>query len=188
MIAFRRRQLACLVMNGTFKFAIAAALAAVPGLPSRTSDAASGISASPPAASTTAVSPADPKTVYKASRDLRVSHDAGETWEFVGPLPEAINDLAASKRDLKTLYAATKKGLLISRNAGLTWAPLLGGKPASIVEVTAEGVVYAFIINRGLVRSQEEPLRFIDLDYYGGFLFYLAADPAGMNRFVRDER
>ena len=53
-----------------------------------------------------------------------------------------------------------------------------------VIEVTPEGVIYAFIISRGLVRSREEPLRFTDLDYHGGFLFYLAADPAGTNRFV----
>lgn len=138
-------------------------------------------------AGTVAVSPADPATAFRARRSLSVSRDAGHTWTRVGPLPGTVNDLAASRRDPDTVYAATGAGLLVSRDAGRSWTGLVGGNPATIVEVTDEGFIYAYVIKRGLVRSAEEPLRFSEYDA-DGLLFYVAVDQSGTQRFVRDER
>jgi hypothetical protein len=109
---------------------------------------------------TVVVSPADPQTMYRGIRNLSVSHDAGQTWERVG-LPGTVNDLAGSGRNRDTLYAASDAGLLISRDGGHSWSPLIAGNPATIVEVTPQGYIYAFLIKRGLVRSTEQPLRFL---------------------------
>jgi photosystem II stability/assembly factor-like uncharacterized protein len=99
------------------------------------------------------VSPADPNTIYGAYRGLQVSRDAGETWEVVGPTPERLIDLAASAQSADTLYAATEGGLSISTNAGKVWKPLIEEVPVSLVEVTPDGRLYAFVIGRGLVKA-----------------------------------
>jgi photosystem II stability/assembly factor-like uncharacterized protein len=130
------------------------------------------------------VSAADPKTIYGAYQGLQISRDGGRTWSLVGPTPEKLIDLAASAKAADTLYAATETGLLVSTDAGRTWNPVLRGGPVSLVEVTPDGTLYAFIVGRGLVRSPEDPLNFIDLgqDFGGGYLLHLAADPSNPTR------
>jgi len=130
------------------------------------------------------VSPADPNTIYGSYGGLQISRDAGKTWKVVGPAPDKLIDLAASAKNADTLYAATEPGLLVSRDAGKTWKPVLEGSPVSLVEVTPEGTLYAFVVGRGLVRSEEEPLSFTELggDFGGGYLLHLAVDPFSPNR------
>jgi photosystem II stability/assembly factor-like uncharacterized protein len=130
------------------------------------------------------VSPANPKTIYGAYGGLQLSRDAGKTWTLVGQTPDKLIDLAASTKSADTVYAATEVGLFLSTDAGKTWKPLLQGAPVTLVEVTPEGTLYAFVIGRGLVRSPEEPLEFSNLgsDFGGGFLLHLAVDPTDPNR------
>jgi photosystem II stability/assembly factor-like uncharacterized protein len=130
------------------------------------------------------VSPADPNTIYGAYGGLQVSRDAGKTWRLVGSTPDKLIALSASAKSADTLYAATEAGLLVSKDGGKTWSTLLQGTPVSLVEVTPDGTLYAFVINRGLVRSAEEPVNFTDLgaDFGGGFLLHLTADPTDPNR------
>ena len=130
------------------------------------------------------VSPADPNTIYGSYGGLQISRNAGKTWKIVGPAPDKLIDLAASAKNADTLYAATEPGLLVSRDAGKTWKPVLEGSPVSLVEVTPEGTLYAFVVGRGLVRSEEEPLSFTELggDFGGGYLLHLAVDPFSPNR------
>ncbi|WP_230534653.1 WD40/YVTN/BNR-like repeat-containing protein, partial [Microvirga roseola] len=130
------------------------------------------------------VSPADPNTIYGSYKGLQISRDAGKTWTVVGSTPDKLIDLAASARDADTLYAATEDGLLISKDAGKTWKPQLEGAPVSLVEVTPDGTLYAFVIGRGLVRSAEEPLNFAELgnDFGGGYLLHLAVDSTNPDR------
>ena len=130
------------------------------------------------------VSPADPRTIYGVYEGLQISRDGGKTWRLVGPAPEKLIDLAASAKTADTVYAATETGLLVSTDAGRTWNPVLQGGPVTLVEVTPDGTLYAFIIGRGLVRSREDPLKFVDLgqDFGGGYLLHLAADPSNPNR------
>lgn len=124
------------------------------------------------------VSPADPMTIYGAYRGLQLSRDGGRTWSVVGSTPDKLIDLAASARSPDTLYAATEAGLLISTDAGKAWKPLLGGAPASLIEVTPAGTVYAFVVGRGLVSSTEGSTDFKTLssDFAGGILVHLASD------------
>jgi photosystem II stability/assembly factor-like uncharacterized protein len=131
------------------------------------------------------VSPADPSTIYSAYGGLQISRDAGRTWALVGPAPEKLVALAASAKSADTLYAATEKGLFISKDAGRTWTPVLEGSPVTLVDVTPDATLHAFVIGRGLVRSAEEALTFTDLasDFGGGFLLHLAVDPTNPDRF-----
>ena len=130
------------------------------------------------------VSPADPMTIYGSYGGLQISRDAGRTWKLVGPGPEKLIDLAASARSTDTLYAATEAGLLVSIDAGVTWKPLLKGSPVTLVEVTPDGVLYAFVVDRGFVRSTEGSPEFETLanDIGGGVLIHLAVDPTNPER------
>jgi len=130
------------------------------------------------------VNPADPSTIYGAYGDLQVSRDGGKTWTVSGPAPDRLIDLAASSLSADRIYAATEAGLLVSADAGKSWTPVLDGAPASLVEVTPDGAVYAFVVGRGLVRSAEEPLRFATISggFREGYLLHLAADPANPDR------
>jgi photosystem II stability/assembly factor-like uncharacterized protein len=131
------------------------------------------------------VSPADPNTIYGSYGGLQVSRDAGKTWKLVGPAPNKLIDLAVSASDAATLYAATDDGLLISTDAGKSWRPVLHSKPVTLVEVTPDGTLYAFVVDRGLVRAQEGPSpQFENLTKVasGGVLLHLAVDPSNPNR------
>lgn len=130
------------------------------------------------------VSPANPDVVYGAYGALQVSRNAGKTWSVSGPLPERLIDLAASARDADTLYAATESGLLISEDAGRAWKTVLEGSPVSLVEVTPEGALYAFVVGRGLMRSEEDQLELVPVgtDWSDRILLHLAVDPANKKR------
>ncbi|RUV28216.1 MAG: exo-alpha-sialidase [Mesorhizobium sp.] len=130
------------------------------------------------------VSSADPQVLYGAYGGLQVSRDAGKTWSVVGLLPEKLIDLAASAKDADTIYAATEGGLSVSRNGGLIWETVVDGAPVSLVEVTADGSVYAFVVGRGLVRSAEAALNFAPLSsgLSDRILLHLAVDPADKDR------
>jgi photosystem II stability/assembly factor-like uncharacterized protein len=127
------------------------------------------------------VSKADPDTIYGVYRGLQVSRDGGHTWEMVGPAPEGLIDLAASARDVETLYAATETGLRVSRDGGRSWQDaFLVRRPATMVETTADGTVYAFMVGTGLLRASEPDLSWDTLggDFGDEVVLHLAVDPA----------
>jgi hypothetical protein len=128
------------------------------------------------------VSPANTNTIYGASAgNLQVSNDGGHIWEAVGAAPVGLIDLAASSKDPSTLYAATQSGLLKSDDGGRTWQHAYWlRQPATMVDVTAEGAVYAFVVGTGLIRTVEPKLswqRVNKHDFGDIFLLHLAADP-----------
>lgn len=129
------------------------------------------------------VSPADPRVIYGAYHGrLQVSRDGGSTWQVIGPTPQALIDLAASTEGPDVLYAATRQGLLKSQDGGTSWRdahPLR--KPATMVHVTPEGVVYAFLDGTGLIRTDEPKLAWqtVSGDFGGRYLLHLAAAPGG---------
>ena len=130
------------------------------------------------------ISPADPEIIYGAYGDLQVSNDGGETWEVAGPAPAGLIDLAASAQTPDKLYAGAEDGLLVSTDGARSWSPILEGAPVSLVEVTPEGTLYAFVVGRGLVRSVEEPLELttVNDDWGDQVLLHLAADPTDPDR------
>ena len=129
------------------------------------------------------VSPADPNVIHGAyGGSLQMSRDGGQTWEMVGPAPDGLIDLAASSTDPSTLYAATQAGLLQSEDGGKTWqdAYWLRG-PATMVHVTPDGAVYAFVVGAGLIETMEPKLswRTITKDGFGGdYVLHFAGDPS----------
>ncbi len=130
------------------------------------------------------VSLADPKVIYGAYGVLQMTRDAGKTWSEVGPLPANLIDIAASAKDLKTLYAATEGGLSVSKDEGRTWKAILDGAPVSFVEVTGDGTAYAFMLGRGFVRfheDQPEP-ETVSNDWGNRIPLHLAVDPANAKR------
>jgi hypothetical protein len=127
------------------------------------------------------VSAADPNVIYGVYRVLQVSRDGGRSWEAVGQPPEGIIDLAASSVETDVLYAATQTGLLRSTDGGRSWedAHLLR-RPATMVKVTPEGQVYAFMVGAGLIRTQEPHLRWqtVHNDFGEDYVLHFAVDPS----------
>ena len=54
----------------------------------------------------------------------------------------------------------------------------------SMVEVTPDGRLYAFVLGRGLVRSGEPPVAFetVSTDFGDAYLLHLAGDPTDASR------
>lgn len=106
------------------------------------------------------ISKANPNVVYGVTNGLRVSTNGGRTWAPVGRLPTELIHFAASAVDVRTLYAATRNGLLVSRDQGATWqsanAPV---GLTSMVYVAPQGRMYAFVVGQGLMGADERKLR-----------------------------
>ena len=134
-----------------------------------------------------AVSATDPRAIYGAYQGLlQASSDGGRTWEVVGPAPEGLIDLGASFKEPGMLYAATQVGLLKSEDGGRTWQDAYWlHQPATMVRVAPGGVVYAFMVGTGLIRSVEPKLSWQSVTEHGfgrDYVLHLAMDPASPNR------
>lgn len=129
------------------------------------------------------VSKVDPRVIYGVYQSLQRSADGGETWQLVGPAPADIIALAASSIDVNTIYAATQSGLKQSADGGRTWKAL-SDRPTTMVHVTRDGTVYAFMIGTGLVRTSERnlALQVLGRDFGDEYLLHLAADPRDPKR------
>jgi photosystem II stability/assembly factor-like uncharacterized protein len=102
------------------------------------------------------VSPADPQVIYGSYGGIQVSRDGGKTWQMAGPAPEGLISLAASSQDANRIYAATKTGLLVSDDAGATWRKAAHeGQIVTMVTTGPEGVLYAYVVGRGLMMAKE---------------------------------
>lgn len=127
------------------------------------------------------VSPADPRVLYGVhAGSLQVSRDGGASWSVVGPAPEGLIDLAASAKDANVLYATTEGGLLQSEDGGQSWREAyLLRRPATMVQATPEGEVYAFLVGTGLIRTSEPSLSWQTLGtgFGAGYLLHLAVAP-----------
>jgi photosystem II stability/assembly factor-like uncharacterized protein len=134
-----------------------------------------------------AVSATDPRTIYGAYQSqLQVSSDGGRTWEVVGPAPKGLIDLATSLKEPGMLYAATQVGLLKSEDGGRTWQDAYWlHQPATMVRVAPSGVVYAFVVRTGLIRTVEPKLSWQSVSEHGfgrDYVLHLAVDPASPNK------
>jgi photosystem II stability/assembly factor-like uncharacterized protein len=132
------------------------------------------------------VSHADPQVIYGMYKGLQASHDGGKTWRQVGPMPKDTFDLAASASAPEALYAATRGGLFASRNGGRTWTrAFLESRPATLVHVTGEGEIYAFVYGVGFVAGQEPGLGWEVRSANLGdrYLLHMTVDPDDPNRF-----
>lgn len=133
-----------------------------------------------------AVSPADPSVIYGIYGDLQTSRDGGQSWEVVGPAPPGIIALAASSLTADLLYAGTERGILISRDGGQNWEPgHMIAAPVTALKVTADGVLYAYMIGQGFLRLEEEDFpRWHRLaeELSDDPVLHIAADPADPSR------
>ena len=124
------------------------------------------------------ISKADPRVIYGVFQSLQRSTDGGQTWARVGPAPPDMMALAASSIDVNTIYAATQSGLKRSSDGGKTWKAETD-KPATMVHVTRDGTIYAFMIGVGLVRATEKnpAWRGIGKSFGDEYLLHFAVDP-----------
>jgi hypothetical protein len=126
------------------------------------------------------VSKADSSMIYGVHGGLQISRDGGRNWSRVGPAPDGLIDLAASSTDVARVYAATQQGLFVSADSGRVWQPAhLLRRPASMIEVTTDGSVYAFLLGSGLLRTEEPSLNWqiLSNDFGDRYLLHLAVDP-----------
>ena len=131
------------------------------------------------------VSKADPSVIYGVHGGVQVSRDGGRSWELAGPAPDGLIDLAASAKDADRLYAATREGLMVSPDSGKSWQRIaLPRRPVSLVEVTGDGSVYAFVLGSGLLRGKEgsPDWRTLNNDFGQRYLLHLAVDPGEPER------
>ncbi len=131
------------------------------------------------------VSIADPSVLYGLDRRLQVSRDGGRSWAVANSPPKDTFDLAASALDPHSLYAAARGGLWVSRDAGDTWrAADLWRRPATLVQATPGGRLYAFVYGVGLLVARESVLKWKTLaDGFGNrYLLHLAVDPGDPER------
>lgn len=130
------------------------------------------------------VSRSDPQVIYGVYDGLQVSRDGGRSWELRADAPTELFDLAVSSSDAKRLYAATRGGLLVSENGGESWQPAhFNTSPATMVQTTAGGDVYAFIAGLGLMRATGDSLRWesVNNSFEDRYLLHLAAEPSNPN-------
>jgi photosystem II stability/assembly factor-like uncharacterized protein len=133
-----------------------------------------------------AVSRADPQRIYGIYGELQLSRDGGASWEeLVGAAPAGLIDLAASARDADTLYAATEDGLIMSNSVGTAWQT--AGTPAgaaTMVEVLADGTIYAFVVGAGLLRGAEgsQDWTVVSNGFGDRYVIHFAADPGDPQR------
>ena len=125
------------------------------------------------------VSQVNPDLIFGVFRGLQVSEDGGQSWQIVAKTPANLYDLAASPNDADTLYAATQQGLLISTDRGQSWSPAhMNQSPASMVQASADGSVYAFVAGLGLIRNSDDSMTWTSLnnDFGNRYLLHLAVN------------
>lgn len=130
-------------------------------------------------------SPADPNVLYGHYGSVQVSRDAGKSWEVTGKPPADVFDLAASAKDPNTVYAATRAGVMISRDAGASrQAASIVQRPATMVSTTADGTAYAFQVGAGLLKTAEPSLAWqpVSNGFGSAVLLHLAVDPTNPQR------
>lgn len=131
------------------------------------------------------VSRADPNVIYGTYGDIQVSRDGAKTWTVAGTPPADVFDIAASALSPDFVYAATRSGLMLSRDSGKTWEPTgPQGQPASLVQTAPDGTVYAFILSSGLMKSPRSVIDWQPVSNAFGetILLHLAVDPADPKR------
>ncbi len=131
------------------------------------------------------VSPMNSKVLYGIHEGLQKSSDGGVNWQVIGKAPEKLFALAASAINNSTLYAATMKGLMISRDGGKTWqAGFIQQKPATMVHLTPAGRIYVFVYGTGLLTATESDFTWktISSEFQDRALMSFAIDPKNPDR------
>lgn len=130
------------------------------------------------------VSPADPRVIYGVHGGIQVSRDGGRDWSIAGPAPDGLITLAASAAAADRLYAATRSGILVSEDGGAQWrVGAFPGEVVSMVTTGPDGVIYAYVVGRGLKEAREDsPAAWSSLSTDNRTLLHLAIDARGPAR------
>ena len=131
------------------------------------------------------ISRTDPAVIWGNYAGLQRSRDGGATWARVTDAPAGLIDIAASAVSPERLYAATEAGLFVSQADAQDWQRAHPAQaPVSFVEVTADGILHAFILGEGLIRRAEDEDEWerLHLGFQDRFLLYFAADPQAADR------
>jgi len=131
------------------------------------------------------ISKADPAVIWGNYGGFQRSRDGGATWERVADAPAGLIDIAASAVAPERLYAATEAGLFMSEADARDWQRAHPAQaPVSFVEVTADGVLHAFILGEGLVRRAEDDTEWdrVHPGFQDRYLLYFATDPQAPDR------
>jgi len=132
-------------------------------------------------------SAADPRSLYAYYQGLQASTDGGKSWALIARGPWDLWSLAASAGNASILYSAGRGGLQRSSDGGRHWQNALDVPNATgAVTVTPTGTIYAFVIGRGLIRSQEPALDWQAVNNRLGeqVITQLLVDPARPERLV----
>jgi len=125
-------------------------------------------------------SKADPNVIFGISGGVQVSRDGGRSWTIAGPTPEGVIDLSASANSADTVYAATRRGIVRSVDGGRSWAPAHAiQRTATMIQVASDGMLYAYLVDTGLIRTAESPLnwRQVTKEFSTALVLHLAVDP-----------
>ncbi len=131
------------------------------------------------------ISKANPDVVYGITNILNRSTDGGRTWRPAGPLPQELYHFATSSLRVDKLFAATRQGLLAYRETEAKWEPVHPMKrPATMIHVTPQGRLFAFVVGAGLITAKEENLSWSVLSnrFQDRVLLRMAIDPSDPNR------
>lgn len=104
-----------------------------------------------------AVSPVNPNRIYGWYKGIfQRSNDGGIVWEQ-GVITAPPFALIADSREQDTVYALTEQGILISKDGGMSWAPLPGGFGVDIqafsVHPADNKKMLAYSLTKGLAVS-----------------------------------
>jgi photosystem II stability/assembly factor-like uncharacterized protein len=116
------------------------------------------------------VDPNNPDTVYVATQGagLQRSDDQGETWNAVAGLPDInVQKFALGNNGGNYIYVKTGKGMYVTTDRGVTWREAgLNARTvtAIVVDSTDPEIVYAAVVQRGVLRSTNGGLRWEDFN------------------------
>ncbi|MFV2055819.1 MAG: c-type cytochrome [Thiohalomonadales bacterium] len=128
------------------------------------------------------ISPSDRKTLYATFKGLQVSHDSGQHWTSVAAEPKGMIGFSVSAKDSKLLYAATRTGLLESKDGGKNWRDTNQFTlPVTMVQTTADGGLYAFVVTRGLLHRATSSSDWREVNNQFGAQILLRLFPATEN-------
>lgn len=135
-----------------------------------------------------AISRSEPNRMYGwYNRTVQRSDNGGESWEIVNPDISGIIQLTVDPSNKDTVYAATRDGLMISRNGGAAWenfsAQLAGGAVTAVtVQTDNPQRVVSFSERRGLAESTDGGVTWTNINFDGGTVLFLAFDPQKTQR------
>ncbi|MSU45236.1 MAG: hypothetical protein EXS47_01230 [Candidatus Zambryskibacteria bacterium] len=131
-----------------------------------------------------AVSPVNPDLIYGWYQgNLQRSEDQGKTWEIINRNLR-IGYLTADTQDESTVYAATPRGIIVSKNKGATWTSLsleLESGAVTVIAVSFKDAKTLLAFSQalgGLEKSDNggKTWKKVDESFNGEVIYHLAFD------------